>query len=209
MNYAELKAIIARKNLAWQYDEQPDHYNLWARDGQDRYEATVYKASATIEGLDREAEAANLADFEENYKANANFAIGTRTYPFSTPDVQFAGKGFDGLARHGETTDIWVLLADGYYLTGGEYWTFNAAKGDKMDIDIVDKDGLYTPSGTVLIKPPHMWDWNVLPKDAVLTKFERTYAGKPPPGVYLRLRYLSTGLIDVDVYGNLYLHKPL
>lgn len=210
MIYSDLKAIIARKNLAWQHDDLEDRYNLFAVDpGGMRYEATAFKPNAVVVGIDPVQEAANVADFETNYKDHSNFAIGVRTYPFSTSDMQFAGEGFSGVAAHGAQTDLFFKLANGYYLTGGDYWTIGAAAGDLFQVDVVDKDGLYAPAGTVLVSPAYMKAWNVLPKDSTLIKFERTYAGKPPPGVYLRFRYTSVGGADVNFFCNLYLHKPL
>lgn len=209
MIYANFKAIILKKNLAWQFDEQDDRYNLFAIDGEVRYDCAIFKANANVLGMDKEDEVASVADFEANYKAASNYAIGMRCYPFSTSDMQFAGKGFNDVAAAGQETDLWFELKDGYYLTGGEYWTIGAAPGDTLQVDIVDKDGHYAPAGTVLVNPPYMQEWQILPKDGVLIKFERTYAGKPPPRVFARFHYKSKGGTDVQFFANMYLHKPL
>lgn len=210
MTYQELVDIVALKNLAWQCDNLDDRLELYAYDGPKKYEAIIFKPGATAVGIDAIAEAANLTDFNTNYKSHSNFAIGNRLYPFSTPDMQFAGKGFKATFTKGQTTDAFFVLSNGFYLSGGEYFTVNAVAGDTLIVDIVDKDGLYTPAGTVLVSPPYLDSWNIPPKDGTLSKFERTYAAKPPPGVYLRFRYTSVGADnDVAFYCNLYNHKPL
>lgn len=197
--------------MAWQHEELTDRYNLFAVDpGGCRYDAVIYKPSTSVGGLNMSAELANQTDFENNYKTNSNYAIGVRAYPFATPDVQFAGEGVSGVALKNATTDIWIKLANAFYLSGGEYFTVGSVAGDTLQVDVVDKDGIYYPAGTVLVSPAYMKSWNIPPADGALFKFERSYSAKPPANVYLRFRYTSIGTVnDVKFYANIYLHKPL
>lgn len=74
MKYSDLKSIIASKSLLWQYEELEDRYLVYAVDGFIRHEAIIYKAGAGVGGIDASQEAANILDFESNYKSTANMA---------------------------------------------------------------------------------------------------------------------------------------
>lgn len=188
---------FSTKNLNNQFTEDSNCYDLYGPDANGLIWHVRFNKS-------------DAAEFEGSYKSKCNFAIGQRAYPFSTSDMQFAGLGFHATADKNAVTDLWMQLADGFYLSGGEFYTVGAVAGDKMDIDVVDKDGLYFPAGTVLVSPSYMKDWNVHPQDYALSKFERSYSAKPPPGIYLRFKYISVGTVNnVALYCNLYLHKPL
>lgn len=204
--WADWKALcVTTKNLNNQFVEDANGYSIIGPDANGINWIVVVPKQLSDGTTNPDA-----TDFEGTVKASCNFAVGTRPYPFSTPDMQFAGSGFNGTAAKNATTDLWFQLANSFYLSGGEYFTFGAVAGDTLTIDVVDKDGVYAPPGTVLAAPPYMTTWNIPPNDGSLTKFERTYAAKPPPNVYLRFRYVATGTVnDVKFYCNLYLHKPI
>jgi len=111
----------------------------------------------------------------------------------------FFKKGIHGAAAAGQTTDFYLKFSSVMYLPGGGYRVGpTVACGDYIGVQIVDKDNIlgYGP-GLVLgtfIDTDFCWpekQWEVLTNDAKAI----------PPGIYLRMRYVSTGAEAVDVVG--------
>jgi hypothetical protein len=111
----------------------------------------------------------------------------------------FYKKGLHGTAAAGQTTDFYLKFSANMYLPGGGYRIGpTAACGDYIGVQIVDKDGIlgYGP-GLVLgtfIDTDYFWggkEWEVLTGDAKVI----------PTGIYLRMRYVSTGTEAVDIIG--------
>jgi len=126
--------------------------------------------------------------------------------PFSSNAVEFKGKGVKGTATKEATTDIDLKITEGSLINGGLLYTNNAVVGDKFTCQVVDKDGIYYPAGTVL----NEWitNWYAMPN----TKMDLTtpQAGAIPANVYLRIKYTSIGTVnDVDVIVNYKLNKDL
>lgn len=211
MKYVDLKAIIARKNLAWQHDEQADSYNLFAVDGVIRYDATVWKDGAQVAGIDQAQEAADLADFEANHKSASNFASGVRAYAFSTPDFLFSGNGVIATAEKNSTTNIDFLipgaLGSSVYINGAVAFTKDAVFGDYASADIVDVNNILG-YGAGLVLAQYVPKWYINPSSEL--DISTPYAGKVPAGIFIRVAYTSVGLInDVGVAVNYRLHLPL
>jgi len=106
-------------------------------------------------------------------------------------------KGFRWELTAGETNLKDVKFDESLRLSGGGYYVpATSHEGDYVEFQIVDVDGLYYPAGTVLstfISTDYVWDgkgFDVQMADAVLV-----YAG-----LYLRLKYVSTGTENVVVY---------
>jgi hypothetical protein len=111
----------------------------------------------------------------------------------------FYKKGIHGTATAGQTTDFYLKFSANMYLPGGGYRVGPTASfGDYIGVQIVDKDGIlgYGP-GLVLgtfIDTDYCWgekEWEVLTGDAKMI----------PAGIYLRMRYVSTGSEAVDIIG--------
>jgi len=100
MTYSGLKSLILAKNLLWQYFEYTDRYVPYSRDGAERFESVIYKAGFEPEGIDPVAEAANLTNFETNYKPTANKRLG------------FKISGYDGENVAQVNSDKEVLVHD-------------------------------------------------------------------------------------------------
>jgi hypothetical protein len=111
----------------------------------------------------------------------------------------FYKKGLHGTAAHGETTDFYISFSANMYLPGGGYRIGSTATtNDYIGVQIVDKDNILGyGAGLVLgtfIDADYCWpnkEWEVLTGDAKMI----------PAGIYLRMRYVSTGPDDVDVIG--------
>jgi hypothetical protein len=224
MTYANFKAICgpAKKNLAWQYEEYADRFEIWARDGGDRYETTIYKSNAAVDGIDKEQESANLADFETNFKALSNWATGSRLYPFATGDFDHAANRIpvttitEWTSGDGEDSyaDLFFKIDEAdIYMDGGELFCYSGfAAGDWAEMFIMDKDGVYSPAGTIL--KTWVYGKNLGPHYQAgmgHCHCDTPYAGNPPNGVYLAVRYhrspSSGGNRQVGV--NFKLHRAI
>lgn len=211
-DYATWKNLcVTVKNLNNQFSESDANYSLIGPDS-NGINWLVEVPKRLEDGSDNP----DAADFEQTVKGACNFAIGQRAYPFSSSDMQFAGQGFVATfqkAAPGQkvVTDFFFKLADGYYLNGGEYWSTAAAVGDTLQVDAVDHDNLFGQGvDFVLVDPPFMSSWNIVPQDNARVLFQTNYAAKPPKGTYLRFRYTANGNdINVQFYCNLYLHKGI
>ena len=85
------------------------------------------------------------------------------------------------------------------YFDGVEYQAVNAEIGDYVQFQVVDKDGIAYPAGTVLEQFGN--DWYIMTDVHVdLRLFKSTIS----PGMYLRIKYTSTGTTDVKFVGNLF-----
>lgn len=204
------RLCITVKNLTIQYVDKGDAYLIIGPDSNGiNWLITLPKL------LDDGSPNPDADDFVANVLPACNFAIGQRAYPFSSPDMQFAGSGFAAVfgraPQQPQTTDFLFPLPNVFYLNGGEYWTVGATAGDTLQVDLVDHDNvLGFGKDFVLVKPSYLSAWNIVPLDNAHMLFQTVYAAKPPAGVYLRFRYTATGLTqDVKMYCNLFLHKPL
>ena len=88
------------------------------------------------------------------------------------------------------------------YMDGIDYLACDAVPGDKMTFQVIDKDGLAYPAGTVLDE--FGTDWGVFPDRDMTIKL---YKAKMIPGMYIRIKYTSVGSTnDVKFICNLYRH---
>jgi len=70
INYADLKSLIASKNLGWQYVEFDANYDVFAVDAGIMYQTMLYKVG--FEPKNCATCTADTTDFETNYKSGAN-----------------------------------------------------------------------------------------------------------------------------------------
>ena len=74
-DYANIKAMIAAKNLAWQHFEYGTHYHLFAVDGAIVYSTDVYKDAVAPRGEDQAQHDTDRADWAASYQAISNKSI--------------------------------------------------------------------------------------------------------------------------------------
>lgn len=119
----------------------------------------------------------------------------------------YSEDGIVGTATQNTTTDIDFKVTDeGVYVQGGQLLFQNAAWGDYITAQVVDKDNVTgLGAGTVLAEYIHKR--YVLPARGE-SELEVPYAGKVPKDTYLRIKYTSVSAsTDVDVAVNYRLHK--
>lgn len=218
-SWAKFKATcITQKNLNLQFSDEGDSYFIIGPDSAGINWVIVLPKKISDpkdpQGI-AQIDNPDAVDFVNKVLPSCNFAIGVRAYPFSTPDMQFAGSGFVAVFNRAVTdpvqSDFLFQLNDGFYLNGGEYWTIGSVAGDTLQVDVVDHDNvLGFGVDTVLISPSYLTSWNILSSNNVKNLFQVVYAAKPPSGVYLRFRYTANGTdADVNFYCNLFLHKGI
>jgi len=219
MTYADLTDIVSKKNLAWQYSDDPSYYVVFAVDSGIRYECTIYKTGHEAEGVDTELNAENLADFLANIEPNANWAIGQRPYPFATGDFDYSGNRIpvttitEWTSVEGDSyADLWFkIAASNLYMNGGELIMYSGfVPGDWAEMALADKDGAYSPAGTVLKSWVRGKNLHPGPQaGTALCHCNTPYAGHPPINVYVRVRIHRADSGNRVVGVNLELHEAI
>jgi hypothetical protein len=115
--------------------------------------------------------------------------------------------GVTGTATGGGTTHIDYKLTDDCLLAGGEFITKTSVFGDSITFQVVDVDGIVSPAGTVLNE--FVTNFYLIEDQQKQFGFRAEYPAKIISGLYLRLIYNSTGLLNVKVAMNYILHKVL
>jgi hypothetical protein len=88
------------------------------------------------------------------------------------------------------------------YMDGIEYYAKDSEIGDTMKFQVIDKDGIAYPAGTVLDEFGS--NWAVIPNDKETI---RLYKAKLIPGMYIRVIYTSIGTTnDIKFVCNLFRH---
>ena len=120
-------------------------------------------------------------------------------------EFDYHGDGVIGTATKNTTTNIDFKVGHNKcYVNGGEIIFKDANWGDYIKVEVVDKDGVAYPAGTVLK--------TYIPKrylhpDIGKADLNVPYAGHIPNGIYLRVKYTSTSTTtDVKVAVNYWLH---
>lgn len=98
IKYTNLKAIILSKNLLWQYVEDNGGYDIFAYDNQIGYVTRLHKAGFEPIGCNC---AADLADFETNYKPTANVKLEDSVKYLTRPSI--------GVTKADIGTRAWVF----------------------------------------------------------------------------------------------------
>jgi len=217
MKFRDLKALVAKKNLTWQYGEDLSNaYLAYATDGFQRHEANVFKDVTKVSGLSATevTEAVeDLADFEANIKPIANFAAGVRTNPFATPDFDYAGDAVYDVCPAGQATNLDYKLGEDLYIDGGVIVIEGSVMGDWVEAVVLDRDGTLPAPYTgatlkVYIKKRYVPASPVGGSTPIMA-IKTPYAGKILKDLVLRVVYHSTGSLDVKVGVNLDLHRQL
>jgi hypothetical protein len=125
----------------------------------------------------------------------------------SSDILNFRGTGITGTATAGTSTNIDYQLPEDRLVLGAYAILSNHVLGDSMTVQVVDKDGLYYPAGTVLNQ--FTSSWYVASDTQTQRGMEAPYPAKILAGLYLRCIYTSTGLLNVACYFNVLFHKVL
>jgi len=127
---------------------------------------------------------------------------------FSKIGLNFNGNGVLGTATAGTATNIDFKLTEDDLITGASFLLLSGANiGDYIDFQVVDRDGVYYPAGTLLSQ--FCTNWYVSTDKQTQDVPEIPYPAKVLSGLVLRLVYNSTGTSAVKVAVNYHLHKVM
>lgn len=232
-NWADFKDIcIVKKNLNLQCEEAEGSWHIVGPDGNNiNWEIDLPKLLPDPQSPGQTIPNPDVADFIATVKPACNFAIGARSYASATGDFQADDDSMSGTflkaedAQTPKITDLYYKFDHLLRVSGGEYWTTGAQRGDKVQVDIVDKDGVITmpdyvadiyqvphgtkfPAGSVL--NAYIRSRRLCPVDNQIRSFQRAYWGSPPVNSYLRVRGVIANTVnDVTFDLNIFLHKPI
>ena len=139
---------------------------------------------------------------------NGSGLIISKVNMFASDNVRFDGKGIIGTVTAGTTGNIDLVMTDDCFLTGGILRTKNSYFGDYANMQVVDKDNMLGYGANVVLNQ-FVTKWYM--RSDAQEQFETSlpYPSKVLGGLYLRIVYVSVGVVDVDVTMNYELHKAL
>lgn len=194
--WSEFKALIDAKALSVQHILIGGFYYLKAVDGAFVVDC-VLPADETSE---------DTADFVENYKDAGNRAPKSNVIQVLGKDSLFLSpRALKFTATHGQTTIHDKVLDMELVLRGGVLYCENAALGDNLKLQIIDKDnvlGLGGSSEEPTILGEYVKEWYVMPgiKNELV---DVSISQALPAGLYVRVIYESVGETDVVAILNL------
>ena len=141
LDYANFKLISDKKKFFWQLREDNNAYIIWGYDVPIKYRTQVYRFDPEIKGFDWTTEQANLADFEENYKADCNRPNAISPTAAMT---QFYGKTIELEAGATMGYCEWSFDTD-TYISKVMPMPIDAQKGDTLDFEVWTKPGVMGP----------------------------------------------------------------
>lgn len=198
--WTEFRTLIDSKQIRYKYIERASYYLLLGFDGQFQVECQLDKSPSDSTDLD---------EFEASYKVNQRGLLETTPAGVTEPNnyrARMKGMG-NWTATAGQTTDLdyqmqqlaWQGTNKKSYFDGVEYYAEDAVIGDYVKFQVVDKDGLVYPAGTLLEEFGDTW--YVVPNSPVGI---RLFKSAIVPGMYIRIKYTSTGGTNVKFVGNLF-----
>lgn len=205
VKWSTFKSFVDTRGLKIQYFDHMDRYHIYAYDGP-FYMWTRLRSD--------DSSNSDTSDFETNYKDSANEQMGdsdgiqlTRSRAFSNSDgFRFRGKGITGTATKNDSSNIDYKLTEERYINGVNLILKDHVWGDSVKFQVVDKDGVYYPAGTVLDE--FGTDWYVDPAICAQGQIIIPYPAKVIANLYLRIVYSSVGTVNnVSLKANLFLHK--
>lgn len=192
LSYQDLKTVVTNKNLYWQYEESTAKYDIWTLDTTIAYQTIVWKAGYESLDTDTGQNTTDRTDFETNYKSGANKRL-NMLQPFSDNLVEFKGLGTIATATKNSTTDIDLVLSEARLLNGGHMYADKAILNDYIVAQVVDVDDILG-YGAGFVAKEWITKWYVIPN--IYQRIETPQAGEILAGLYLRLKYTSTGTVD-------------
>lgn len=127
---------------------------------------------------------------------------------FAANNVNCNIQGTIGTAIAGTTTNIDIKLTDDHFITGGNLRTNQATFGDYCTFQVIDIDNILG-YGTNIVLGQYCTNWYMCSDKQEQLDETIPYPAKLKAGLYLRLKYTSTGTSDVIVAVSYRLHKAL
>lgn len=131
----------------------------------------------------------------------------TSPSPFAeAAGFEVKAKGFSGTVPFGTTANVQVKITEERWINGVELILKNHADGDYINFQVVDVDNvLGYGAGLVLKEFGDSWQIKTDTQAQGLISFP--YCAKVLANLYVRVVYVSTGVLNVTVKCNMLLHK--
>ena len=207
--WTQFKAIASSKSLIYQHEITNDNMiRVWGYDEPEVivteiFNGEVHQASIDA-GYSQEQNDADKADFLTNYSSKSNREIAILK-PFADARLyKVALEGFSGVAVAGTTTEIIHKFISEKSLCGARAILSKHSVDDTIDFEIYDKDGIIAPAGTVLNQ--FCTNWAVVPDQCTQGDLVFSYVARVYAGLWIRVKYHSTGTEDVAVKINMFTH---
>lgn len=149
----------------------------------------------------------NPSQVSINAPTDAEGALLSRSRAFASSDgfrARFQGI-FSGTAEAGTTTDFDFRVAQERYINGVRLLLEDHTLGDKVDFQVVDIDNVLG-MGANTVLDEFGKDWFVDPALHTQPDVLVPYPARILTGLYIRLKYHSSGSTDVKVKTNAFLH---
>lgn len=194
-SWTDFKALAKTKQVGLQYLEWPTRYDIAINEG-------VFVWTITLSKDDGD----DVIDFENNYKSNSNKSVSS-IKPFAdATGFRARFQGFNGTATAGQTTDVDFLIEEERYINGGTLFLYGHSVEDSFSYQVVDIDNVIG-YGAGVVLDEFIKDWSVDSEMANQGTYEVQYPARIYAGLYVRIKYVSTGLSDIKIKLNLLLHK--
>lgn len=184
--WTSFKALIDSKQEYPQFVENDEYVFLAYVEGGFHVECHLHKI----------IDSTSVAEFDSGYRASSNRPVTAKPAAFPEASgfrARFQGQYFE--APHSTTTDLDLQIASEKHINGVTIWAKNTGEGDSAKFQVVDKDGLYYPAGTVLEE--FVTDWQIPPHEAgtpaVINTVTTPFRAKIVAGLYVRIKYTATG----------------
>lgn len=117
--------------------------------------------------------------------------------------------GFSGTATGGGSTNLdFAIGAEDRYINGCRFILKNHAASDSMGFKVVDIDNVLGYGAGTVLKTFGL-DWNVDSERHDQGRDTFNFVARIYAGLYIRVVYVSTGLLDVSVKMNASLYKKV
>lgn len=128
---------------------------------------------------------------------------------YGTKDINAHFQGTFFTASNSATTEHDFLVTDDHIIDGAEISVIGApVVGDYLIAQVVDKDNVMGYGAGVMLNE-FVPKWYIAPGIVKQLNHESKYPAKIYHGLYLRIKYVSVGSVDVSVIVNFKLHKVL
>ena len=127
---------------------------------------------------------------------------------FEKSKLQLAVKGVHSSFTAGSITALDLKLTDDHLLTGGTILVKDGSIGDSISLQVVDVDNIIGYGANVVLSE-FVTNWYVSTDSQKQIDLSINYPAKILAGLYIRLKYNSTGITAGSVSANYLLHKVL
>lgn len=121
--------------------------------------------------------------------------------------VLYRGKGISFTATAATTTSYDFKFSEDRILTSGYAILDNQANGDYITIQVIDIDNVLG-YGANTILDEYLTEWYMIYDQAYQPPPPHSYPALIQAGIYLRVKYTATGVLDIPVKMNFTTHKP-